>query len=91
VFAGRADGVQPRDLTARSPAAGCPAAAPRTLTGSGLSGTLTRKVCPGSSMAYVEAVLQPPDLAFSVYVQVKEPVSSDTADAVISSLVVNWS
>jgi hypothetical protein len=91
VFAGRADGVQPRDLTARSPAAGCPAAAPRTLTGSGLSGTLTRKVCPGSSMAYVEAVLQPPDLAFSVYVQVREPVSGDTADAVIRSLVVNWS
>jgi hypothetical protein len=91
VFAGRADGVQPRDLTARSPAAGCPAAAPRTLTGSGLSGTLTRRVCRDSPMAYVEAVLQPPDLAFSVYVQVKEPVSSDTADQVIRSLAVNWS
>ena len=91
VFAGRADGVQPRDLLARSVAAGCPAAPPRTMTASGLSGTLTRKVCPGSPMAYVEAVLQPPDLAFSVYVQVKEPASGDTADEVLRSLVVNWS
>jgi hypothetical protein len=91
VFAGRADGVQPRDVLARSVAAGCPEAAPRSLTGSGLSGTLTRKVCAGSTMAYVEAVLQPPGLAFSVYVQVKERASSDTADQVIRSLVVNWS
>jgi hypothetical protein len=42
-------------------------------------------------MAYVEAVLQPPDLAFSVYVQIKEPASGDTADEVLRSLVVNWS
>jgi eukaryotic-like serine/threonine-protein kinase len=91
VFAGRADGVQPRDLTARSPAAGCPAAPTQPLSGSGLTGTLTRRVCPGSSMAYVEAVLQPPGLDFSIYVQVKEPVSDDTADRIIRSLVVNWS
>jgi tRNA A-37 threonylcarbamoyl transferase component Bud32 len=90
VFAGKADGVQPHDLTARSPAAGCPAAAPRSVSGSGLTGTLTRRVCSGSAIAYVEAVLQPPDLAFSVYVQIKEPASAETADQVIRSLVVTW-
>ena len=91
VFAGRADGVAPRDLLARSVAAGCTAGPSQPLSGSGLSGTLTRRTCRGSSMAYVEAVLQPPDAAFSVYVQVKVPVSAGTADDVIRSLVVNWS
>jgi len=91
VFAGRADGVEPRDLLARSFAAGCPAGPSQPVSGSGLSGTLTRKTCPGSPMAYVEAVLQPPDATFSVYVQVKVPVSAGTADDVIRSLVVNWS
>jgi hypothetical protein len=89
VFAGRADGVRPRDLLARSVAASCPAGPSRPLIGSGLTGTVTRRVCAGSSMAYEEAVLQPPDAAFSVYVQVKEPVAADTADAVIRGLVVN--
>jgi hypothetical protein len=42
-------------------------------------------------VAYVEAVLQPPDLAFSVYVQIKEPVPAGTADEVIRSLVVTGS
>ena len=41
VFAGRADGVAPAALLARSVAASCPAAPSRPLTGSGLSGTLT--------------------------------------------------
>jgi eukaryotic-like serine/threonine-protein kinase len=89
VFAGRADGVRPQDLLARSVAASCPAGPPRSLSGSGLTGTLTRRVC--SSVAYVEAVLQPADAAFTVYVQVKEPASADTADAVIRSLVVSSS
>ena len=40
-------------------------------------------------MAYVEAVLQPPGRDFTVYVQVKEPASADTADAVVHSLVVS--
>jgi hypothetical protein len=88
VFAGRADGVSPEALLARSVAASCPAAPTQPLTGSGLSGTLTRRQCPGSSMAYVEAVLQPPGREFTVYVQVKEPASTDTADAVVRSLVV---
>jgi hypothetical protein len=90
VFAGRAVGVRPQDLLARSVAASCPAGAPRPLSGSGLTGTLTRYVC-DSSTAYAEAVLQPPDGAFTVYVQIKEPASADTADAVIRSLVVNSS
>jgi eukaryotic-like serine/threonine-protein kinase len=91
VFAGRADGVAPAELLARSVAAACPADQPRALSGSGLTGTLTRHVCAGSPVAWVEAVLQPPDRSFSVYVQVKEPVAADTADAVVRSLVVNWS
>jgi eukaryotic-like serine/threonine-protein kinase len=89
VFAGRADGVQPADLLARSVAASCPAGTPRSLSGSGLTGTLTRRVC--GSTAYAEAVLQPPDGAFTVYVQVKEPATADSADAVIRSLVVSSS
>ncbi|HEY6745031.1 MAG TPA: serine/threonine-protein kinase [Mycobacteriales bacterium] len=89
VFAGRADGVRPQDLLAGSVAASCPAGAPRPLSGSGLTGTLTRHVC--GSTAYAEAVLQPPDGAFTVYVQVKEPATADTADAVIRSLVVSSS
>jgi eukaryotic-like serine/threonine-protein kinase len=88
VFAGRADGVVPAALLARSVAASCPAAAPRALSGSGLTGTLTRHVCAGS--AFLEAVLQPPDRSFTVYVQVKEPAAGTTADSVIRSLVVNW-
>jgi hypothetical protein len=91
VFAGRADGVQPRDLLARSVAASCPPSPPRSLRGSGLDGTLTRRLCPGSPMAYVEAVLQPPGAAFTVYVQVKQLAAADTADSVVRSLVVNWS
>jgi hypothetical protein len=91
VFAGRADGVRPQDLLARSVAASCPAGTPRSLSGSGLTGTVTRHLCAGPAVAYVEAVLQPPDAAFTVYVLVKEPASADTADAVISSLVVSWS
>ncbi|HST66068.1 MAG TPA: serine/threonine-protein kinase [Mycobacteriales bacterium] len=89
VFAGRADGVAPAALLARSLAASCPADPSRPLAGSGLTGTLTRRVC--GSTAYVEAVLQPPDRSFSVYVQVKEAASGGTADSVIRSLVVNWS
>lgn len=91
VFVGRADGVAPRDLLARSVTAGCPSGPVRPVSGSGLTGTLTRSTCPGSPMAYVEAVLQPPDAAFCVYVQVKVPVSAGTADDVIRSLEVNWS
>jgi hypothetical protein len=90
VFAGRADGVRPQDLLARSVAASCPAGPPRPVSGSRLTGTLVRHVCAGSPMAYAEAVLQPPGGAFTVYVQVKEPVAADTADAVIRSLVVDW-
>jgi hypothetical protein len=91
VFAGRADGVAPAALLARSVAASCPATPSRPLSGSGLSGlsgTLTRRQCAGASMAYVEAVLQPPGREFTVYVQVKEPASADTADAVLHSLAV---
>jgi hypothetical protein len=88
VFAGRADGVSPEALLARSVAASCPADPSRPLTGSGLSGTLTRRQCAGSPMAYVEAVLQPPGRDFTVYVQVKEPAAADTADAVVHSLAV---
>jgi hypothetical protein len=91
VFAGRADGVGPQEVLDRSVAASCPASATGPLTGSGLSGTLTRRVCPGSPMAYVEAVLQPPDRTFTVYVQVKEPADGDAADDVVRSLVVSWS
>jgi tRNA A-37 threonylcarbamoyl transferase component Bud32 len=91
VFAGRADGVGPRDLQARSVAAACPASPPRPLAGSGLTGTLTTRTCSGSAMAYVEAVLQPPDDSFSVYVQVKEPASAGTADDIVRSLAVTWS
>jgi hypothetical protein len=91
VFAGRADGVPPRDLLARGPAASCPAAPARSLTGSGLTGTLTRRLCAGSPVAYLEAVLQPPSAAFTIYVQVKEPAAGDTGDAVIRSLTVDWS
>ena len=88
VFAGRADGVSPEALLARSVAASCPAAPSRPLTESGLSGTLTRRQCSGSPMAYEEAVLQPPGREFTVYVQVKEPASAYTGDAVVHSLVV---
>jgi hypothetical protein len=91
VFAGRADGVAPDVLLGRSAARSCPASSTRPLTGSGLSGTVTRRLCPGSPMAYVEAVLQPPSRAFTVYVQVKEPAAAGTADDVIASLVVNSS
>src|SRR6185369_16992751 len=42
VFAGRADGVSPEALLARSVAASCPASPSQPLTSSGLSGTLTR-------------------------------------------------
>ena len=89
VFAGRADGVSPEALLARSVAASCPADPSRPLTESGLSGTLTRRHCPGAPVAYVEAVLQPPGRDLTVYVQVKEPASADTADAVVHSLVVS--
>lgn len=89
VFAGRADGVRPAELLAHSVAASCPAGPPRPLSGSGLTGTLTRRVC--GPTAYAEAVLQPPDGAFTVYVQVKEPATADSADAVIRSLVVSSS
>ena len=88
VFAGRADGVSPEALLARSVAASCPASPSQPLTSSGLSGTLTRRQCPGAAMAYVEGVLQPPARDFTVYVQVKEPASADTADKVVDSLVV---
>ena len=81
--------MSPEALLARSVAASCPADPSRPLTGSGLSGTLTRRQCAGSPMAYVEAVLQPPGRDFTVYVQVKEPASADTADAVVHSLVVS--
>lgn len=88
VFAGRADGVAPAALLARSVAASCPATPSRPLARSGLSGTLTRRQCSGAPMAYVEVVLQPPGREFTVYVQVKEQASADTADAVLQSLVV---
>jgi eukaryotic-like serine/threonine-protein kinase len=91
VFAGRADGVAPDALLGRSAARSCPASLTRSLAGSGLTGTLTRRSCPGAPMAYVEAVLQPPSRAFTVYVQVKEPAAADTGEEVVRSLAVSWS
>ena len=91
VFVGRADGLQPADLLEAGPAADCPASPARAVTGSGLTGTVVRRVCAGSAMAWVEAVLQPPDQTFAVYVQVKEPATTDAADRVLSGLSVSWS
>jgi hypothetical protein len=91
VFAGKAPGVQPQAILDRSVAAACPASPARTLSGSGLTGTVTRRVCPGSPVAYLEVVMQPPDHSFTVYVQVKEPVTEAAGDAVVSSLVVSSS
>jgi len=53
-----------------------------------VSGTLTRRQCAGNPMAYVAAELQPSGGEFTVYVQVTEPASTDTGDAVVHSLVV---
>jgi hypothetical protein len=86
VFAGRADGVAPQRLLARSAAASCPAAPSRSLSASGLSGTVTRRQCAGSPMAYVEATLQPPAGDVTVYVQVKEPAAAGIADEILRSL-----
>ncbi len=91
VFAGRADGVSPEALLARSVAASCPADPSRPLTASGLAGTVTRRHCTGSPMAYVEAVLQPAGGASTVYVQVKEPAAANTADEILRSLEVSRS
>jgi hypothetical protein len=89
VFAGRVDGAPPPGLLGRSAAASCPVTSNRVVSTSGVSGPVTRRLCPGSPTAYVEAVLQPPSRAYTVYVQVKEPAGADTADDVIDSLAVN--
>jgi eukaryotic-like serine/threonine-protein kinase len=89
LFAGRADGVSPEALLARSIAAGCPATSSRPLSASGLSGTVTRRQCAGSPLVYVEATLQPPDRDGTVYVQVKEAATADTADEILRSVQVS--
>jgi hypothetical protein len=88
VFAGRTTQVQPATLLAGSPAADCPAGETRRLSGSGLTGTVVRRACPGSTMAWLEGVLQPPDRSYTVYVQVKAPAAGNSAEKVLSSLSV---
>ena len=88
VFVGRADGVGSPEALRRTPAAGCTASAARRVSASGLEGALVRYRCPGSVMAWEEAVLQPADRAFVVYVQVKEAEDVSLGDRVLAGLRV---
>lgn len=91
VFAGRAEGLTPEQALGQSAAGKCPeATVTRALTGSGLTGEVSRRRCADSPVAWVEAWLQPPSKEFLVYVQIREPADDDTAAGIVSSLVVDW-
>jgi eukaryotic-like serine/threonine-protein kinase len=87
VFAGKAPGVPPAAILARSVSASCPAAgAARTLTSGALTGTLTVRDCPEAT--YLEAVLQPPDRSYTVYVQITRSGTADTGESILRTLHV---
>lgn len=88
VFAGRADGLPKPTVLRRRPAADCTASPDRPVTGAGMTGTAVEYVCGGSAMVWVEVLLQPRDASFVVYLQVKQPASTDVADRVLAGLRV---
>lgn len=89
VFVGRVEDLTDPGVLRLSPAGGCTRSAPRSVTAPGLTGDSVRYECPGSSMVWEDAVLQPPDAAFVVYVQVKQPAGATVADGVLAGLRVS--